>query len=152
MFTIYSFNIHVHINILFAVSIVSSNTLLGTPTESYAFGAQYAFIGIGSTIAGIIIAFSFVPLIYPVKLISVHQVCTFYFNPFLHGRHPLLAILSLGQKGEPYSCTMYTEFLLEVLVSRCFVQWKYLTTNKCPYLTPDGHIHSTRLAHNSDSG
>ena len=42
-------------------------------------------------------------------------------NPFLHGRRPLLAILSLGQTGKPYSCTMYTEFLLEVLVSRCFV-------------------------------
>ena len=31
-------------------------------------------------------------------------------NPFLHGRRPLLAILSLGQMGKPYSCTMYTEF------------------------------------------
>ena len=32
-------------------------------------------------------------------------------NPFLHSQCPLLAILSLGQMGEPYSCTMYTEFL-----------------------------------------
>ena len=43
------------------------------------------------------------------------------FNPFLHGQCPLLGILSLGQMGEPYSCTMYTDFLPEVLVSRCFV-------------------------------
>ncbi len=63
------------VTILFlAVSIVSSNTLLGVPAEAYGFGAQYALIGIGSTVAGFVIAFTFVPLIYPLHITSIHQV------------------------------------------------------------------------------
>ena len=59
--------------------------------------------------------------------VTVSGLCCFVLsgetdiNPFPLRRRPLLAILSLGWTGEPYSCTLYTDILLEVLVSRCFV-------------------------------
>ena len=50
------------------VSMVSSNTILGMPAEMYSYGIDY-FFGVGAPIAAyVVIALTFVPLLYPLVL------------------------------------------------------------------------------------
>ena len=57
------------------VSVVSANTLLGAPAEMYSFGIMYWFMLIGLIPGTILVAIFFVPLFYPLKLISANEVC-----------------------------------------------------------------------------
>ena len=61
------------------VSVVSANTLLGAPAETYNYGIMYWLILIGLVPATVIVAVTFVPLFYPTKVTSANEV-----RPILH--------------------------------------------------------------------
>jgi Na+/proline symporter len=57
------------------VSFESSIMMLGFPAETYVYGLQYIWYNVG-VMAGLFLgAFIVVPLIYPLKLTSVYEVC-----------------------------------------------------------------------------
>ena len=56
------------------VSLVSANALLGYPAEVYVFGIQVMTFCIGVVFATLILAFFIVPLLHPLRLISIHEV------------------------------------------------------------------------------
>ena len=62
------------VTISICVSVVSANTLLGAPAEMYTYGIMFQFIGIPIVLSTIIVAVWFVPLIYPLHVISIHKV------------------------------------------------------------------------------
>ena len=57
------------------VSVVSTNTLLGVPAEVYSYGAQFGLYGIGVIFATTFVGTFFVPLMFPLKMTSAHEVC-----------------------------------------------------------------------------
>ena len=60
------------VSISILVSIISSNTILGVPAEMYHYGIDHFFSIGGSIAACVVIAFTFVPLLYPLKLTSCY--------------------------------------------------------------------------------
>ena len=52
------------------VSMISANTLVGVPTETYGFGIAYGLIGVLIPFSGVILAFTLVQVIYPLNIIS----------------------------------------------------------------------------------
>ena len=56
------------------VTYVSTQTLIGMPSEIYAFGAQFWVAIIGSGTASALACVVFVPVFYPLKLTSVNEV------------------------------------------------------------------------------
>ncbi len=58
-----------------AVSVISANTLLGAPAEVYAYGLNYWFMLTGLVVATLIVAFTFVPLLFRLRVISANEVC-----------------------------------------------------------------------------
>ena len=59
------------------VSYISTLTLLGYPAEMYAFGSQYWMSAFGKGAGALIACYLFVPVLYPLKLVSVNEVCCF---------------------------------------------------------------------------
>ena len=62
------------VTISICVSVVSANTLLGAPAEMYTYGVMYELSCIGAILATIIVAAFYIPLLYPLRLISAHEV------------------------------------------------------------------------------
>lgn len=64
--------------ILVAMSLVatfvSGITLLGTSTEIYIYGTQYAYILIGPAMMGIFMHFIVIPVFYDLKVVSMFEV------------------------------------------------------------------------------
>ncbi len=56
------------------VSVVSANTLLGAPADTYYYGIMYFFMLIGLIPATIIVCIWFVPLFYPMRITSANEV------------------------------------------------------------------------------
>ena len=56
------------------VSVVSANTLLGAPAETYSYGIMYWFMLLGLVPATILVAAFFVPLFFPLQITSVSEV------------------------------------------------------------------------------
>ena len=56
------------------VSFLSALGLLGTPAETYFHGSQYLMHGIGVALGAVLAAWLFVPLLYPLKIVSVYEV------------------------------------------------------------------------------
>ena len=62
------------------VSYISTINLLGYPAEMYAFGAQY-WLGVFGVVLGACLAsWVFVPLFYPLQLVSVNEVSPLAFK------------------------------------------------------------------------
>ncbi len=55
-------------------SFISAILFLGYPAETYAFGGQYWLFAVGTSIGAVLAAVIYVPLLYPLKLISVNEV------------------------------------------------------------------------------
>lgn len=53
---------------------VSGITLLGTSTEIYIYGTQYAYILIGPTMMGVVMHFVIIPVFYDLKVVSMFEV------------------------------------------------------------------------------
>lgn len=49
-------------------------TLLGTSTEIYIYGIQYAYILAGPTMMGFFIHFVVIPVFYDLKVVSMYEV------------------------------------------------------------------------------
>ena len=64
------------VTISLLVSVISANTLIGVPAEMYAYGINYWLLPIGLVPACIGVAFTFVPLLYPLKITSCYEVRT----------------------------------------------------------------------------
>ena len=47
---------------------------MGVPADIYTYGSMAAYMAIGIFLSNLIVAFTFVPLFHPLKLISVNQV------------------------------------------------------------------------------
>ena len=62
------------------VSMISANTLVGVPAETYGFGISYGMIGILIPLSGVILAFTLVQVIYPLNVISIHQYLEMRFG------------------------------------------------------------------------
>ena len=56
------------------ITFLSAITILGDSAENYFFGISYSMYIIGSLFAVLIVAYVFVPLLYPLKLTSVQKV------------------------------------------------------------------------------
>lgn len=55
-------------------SYISGITLLGTSTEIYVYGTQYAFILAGPAMMGIFNYFVFIPVFYDLQVVSMFEV------------------------------------------------------------------------------
>lgn len=55
-------------------SFVSGITLLGTSTEIYLYGMQYAYILVGPTMMGIFMYFIIIPVFIDLKVVSMYEV------------------------------------------------------------------------------
>jgi Na+/proline symporter len=55
-------------------SFVSGITLLGTSTEIYIYGTQYAFVLVGPAVMGVFMHFVIVPVFYELKVVSMFEV------------------------------------------------------------------------------
>lgn len=55
-------------------SLVSGITLLGTSTEIYIYGMQYAYILAGPIIMGIFMHYIIIPVFYDLKAVSMFEV------------------------------------------------------------------------------
>ncbi len=62
------------------VSMISSNTLVGVPAETYGYGITYGMIGPPLMVCGIILAFTIVQVIYPLNIVSVHEYLEMRFK------------------------------------------------------------------------
>jgi Na+/proline symporter len=58
------------------VSYMSAILILGTPAEMYTAGTQYFLYVFGLMAACLVAALLFVPLLYPLKLVSSYEVST----------------------------------------------------------------------------
>ena len=56
------------------VSFVSAISLLGNSSETYYYGVIYYFIAVGWFLGYILISYTMVPLVHPLRLVSVHDV------------------------------------------------------------------------------
>ena len=56
------------------VSVVSTNTLLGVPAEAYSYGIQFGLYSVGVMIATTLVGTFFIPLLFPLKMTSAHEV------------------------------------------------------------------------------
>lgn len=56
------------------VTYLSAITILGKPAEMFYFGVEYWFFSIGFTIGACITCVTFIPLLHPLKIISVNEV------------------------------------------------------------------------------
>ena len=65
------------------VSHISTVTILSYPAEMYFHGIQYWLGNFGNAIGATLSAFVFVPVFYPLKLISVNEVCFYLFYEIL---------------------------------------------------------------------
>ena len=74
------------------VSFISTASLLGYPAEMYAHGTQYWMGSIGIALGSVLATFLCIPVLYPLKLTSVNQVCLFMYIlqwlVLLIGKHP----------------------------------------------------------------
>lgn len=59
-------------------SFVSGITLLGTSTEIYIYGMQYAYILIGPSMMGIFMYFVVIPVFYDLQVVSMYEVNNYY--------------------------------------------------------------------------
>ena len=55
-------------------SYVSTNSIIGYAAETYTYGAQYSMSIIGYTLGVFLAIYIFIPLFYPLRLISVNEV------------------------------------------------------------------------------
>lgn len=55
-------------------SFVSGITLLGTSTEIYLYGAQYALILVGPTVMGVFMHYFIIPVFHDLKMTSMYEV------------------------------------------------------------------------------
>ena len=62
------------------VSMISANTLVGVPAETYGFGIGYGMIGLAVPLSGVILAFTLVQVIYPLNVISIHEYLEMRFD------------------------------------------------------------------------
>ena len=62
------------------VSFISTIMMLGFPAEIYTHGAQYWMGTFGHAIGATMASFVFVPVFYPLKLISVNEVSAIFFH------------------------------------------------------------------------
>lgn len=53
---------------------VSGITLLGTSTEIYIYGTQYAYILVGPVVMGVFMHFVLIPVFYDLKVVSMFEV------------------------------------------------------------------------------
>ena len=56
------------------VSVISTNSLLGLPAEVYSYGLQFALYGVGVVMATTFVATFIVPIMFPLKMTSAHEV------------------------------------------------------------------------------
>ena len=68
------------VSVSLLVSIISSNTILGVPAEMYSYGIDFVFSTVGCIVACVVIAFTFVPLLYPLKLTSCYEYLELRFR------------------------------------------------------------------------
>ena len=68
------------VSISILVSIISANTILGVPAEMYSYGIDYVFSAGGAVASCVVIAFIFVPLLYPLKLTSCYEYLELTFR------------------------------------------------------------------------
>lgn len=63
-------------------SFVSGITLIGTSTEIYVYGTQYAFILAAPALMGAFLHFVIIPVFYDLKIVSIYEVsfCRPYHN------------------------------------------------------------------------
>lgn len=61
-------------------SYVSGVTLLGTSTEIYIYGMQYAYILAGPAMMGIFYHFIIIPVFYDLQVVSMFEVKGFFFS------------------------------------------------------------------------
>ena len=69
------------VTLSFTVSFISTILLLGFPAEIYSFGAEITTGLIGVIIGNLLAVVVFVPVIYPLKMTSVNEVCL--YCPFI---------------------------------------------------------------------
>lgn len=62
-------------------SFISGISLLGIPTEFYVYGTPYGFHIIGATVMSFIICYTFIPVLYELKLTSAYEVKNYLFRP-----------------------------------------------------------------------
>ena len=56
------------------ISFFSAVSILGNATETYFYGVNYFFIVLSYMLAALLVAYVFVPMLYPLKLTSVNEV------------------------------------------------------------------------------
>ncbi len=62
------------------VSMISSNTLVGLPAETYGYGISYGLISPPAVVAGVVTAYTLVQVIYPLNVISIHEYLEMRFK------------------------------------------------------------------------
>ena len=62
------------ISVSLLVSFFSAISMLGNSSEMYYFGGEYMLSVIGWNIGAFLASFTYVPLMQPLKLVSVHEV------------------------------------------------------------------------------
>ena len=62
------------------VSVISANTILGIPAEMYSYGIDIFFTIGGIMVACLVVALTFVPLLYPLKLTSCYEYLELRFK------------------------------------------------------------------------
>ncbi len=62
------------------VSMISANTLVGVPAETYGYGITYGLLGTLIPFSGVILAFTVVQVIYPLEIISIHEYLEMRFK------------------------------------------------------------------------
>ena len=56
------------------VSFISAISMLGNSSEMYYYGSSYLFMVIGWNLGLFLTSISFVPLMHPLKIVSIHEV------------------------------------------------------------------------------
>lgn len=62
------------VGISLMIGYLSAITVLGFPAEMFYYGAEYGFVIIGYAGGAMIAYFLFVPLFYPLHMVSIHEV------------------------------------------------------------------------------
>lgn len=73
---------------------VSGITLLGTSTEIYIYGMQYAYILAGPTMMGIFMHFVIIPVFYDLKVVSMYEVGIFICISILNFKSYLVSVFT----------------------------------------------------------
>lgn len=63
------------VGISLIVTYLNAITMLGMPAESFYYGIEFMFYAIGLTVGSCLACVTFVPLLHPLKITSINEVC-----------------------------------------------------------------------------